>query len=157
MHAFLRILLFVLVGPAIGTLAMLLTTCAVSIARTGCPDDLLFLFSRWNDTLEIVAFGYVMGGAPALIAGVVASILPRFMATGWWYVGWVTLSGAIASTLVIFAFVVPSFSGMHAPSDWSNALSFMGMMAWIGGIAALGCTLLFGGLSRARTPMRVPA
>jgi hypothetical protein len=157
MRAFLRILLFIAVGPAIGTLAMLLTTGFVGLARSGRPDDLLFLFSRWRDNLEIMEFGYVMGGVPALVAGIVASILPRFMPVGWRYVGWVTLSGAVASALVIFAFLVPSFAGINPPSDWGNALSFLGMMGWIGGVAAFGCTLLFEGLSKARSRTRVPA
>jgi hypothetical protein len=79
------------------------------------------------------------------------------MTTGWWYVGWVTLSGALASALIIFAFIIPSFAGTTPPNDLGNALSFMGLMAWIGGVAALCCTLLFDGLSRATMQTRVTA
>ena len=157
MRAFLRIALFVVVGPAIGTLSMLLTTSLLDFARTGSPDSLRFMFEQFAQSPSLFAFGYVMGGVPALIAGIVASILPRFMTTGWPYVGWVTLSGAVSSALIIFAFIIPSFAGASPPSDLGNALAFMGMMAWIGGIAALSCTLLFDGLSRATLRTRVPA
>jgi len=157
MRAFLRILLFVAVGPPIGTLAMILTTSLLDVARTGSPDGLVYASVQVFRSPELFAVGYVMGGVPALIAGIVASILPRFMKTGWPYVGWVTLSGAVASTLIILVFVGPSFAGTSPPSDWTNALSFMGLMGWIGGVAAFCCTLLYDGLSRAAIRTRVPA
>ena len=157
MRAFLRILLFVAVGPAIGALAMILTTSLIEVARTGSPDGLVYASAQLFHSPELFAFGYVMGGVPALIAGIVASILPRFIATGWAYVAWVTLSGVVASTLIILAFVGPSIAGATPPSDWTNVLSFMGLMGWIGGIAALCCTLLFDALSRMAVRTRVPA
>jgi hypothetical protein len=157
MRAFLRILLFVIVGPPIGTLAMMLTSGVINLARTGRPDDLVFLFTQVFQSTMLVGMGYVMGAVPALVAGVVAAILPRFMKTGWAYRWWVTLSGAVASVVVVFAFIGPSSMGATPPSDLGNALSFMGMMAWIGAVAALCCTLIFDGLSRMSVRTRVPA
>jgi len=147
MRAVLRILLFVIVGPPIGTVAMMLATGVPTLLRTGRIDELAYAVAQIFESPMLLQMGYVMGALPALIAGIVASILPRFIKTGWPYRLWVTLSGALASVVVIFAFIGPS--SMGASPDLFNAGSFLGIMAFTGAVAALCCILIFEGLSQA--------
>ena len=79
------------------------------------------------------------------------------MAAGWPYRGWVTLSGALASVLSVFVLVGPSVVGTTSWSEFGNLAGFLLMMAWIGGVAAFCCTLIFDGLSRVAVRARVAA
>ena len=155
MGAFLRILLFVIVGPPIGTVAMMLATGVPTLLRRGRVDDLAYAVTQIFESPMLLQMGYLMGAVPALIAGVVASILPRFIKTGWPYRLWVTLSGALASVVVIFAFIGPSSIG--ASPDLFSAGSFLGLMAFTGAVAALCCILIFEGLSHVMVRTQAPA
>jgi hypothetical protein len=157
MRAFLRIVLFVVIGPPIGTFAMIFTSSLPDLARTGSPDGLMYAATQLFHSLDLIEFGYVMGGLPALIAGIVASALPRVMTTGWAYRAWVTLSGALASAVVIFAFLGASSMGVSAASNLANAAGFLGLMAWTGAVAAFSCTLIFEGLSHTAVRTRAAA
>lgn len=157
MLAFLRILLFVVIGPPIGTFTMILTSSVPDVARTGSPDGLLYAATQLFHAPDLFEFGYVMGGLPALIAGIVAAVLPRFMSTGWAYRAWVTLSGAIASAVVTFAFLGPSSMGVSSTSNWANAGAFLGLMAWTGAVAAFCGTVIFEGLSHTMVRTRAAA
>ena len=97
MRAFLRIFTCVLVGPPVGTLAFLLGTGLWTLATTGRTGDLSFVAQGIVSPM-ILTFGYVLGGVPALLAGIAASVMARRMVPGWMYRFWVMVAGGDTST-----------------------------------------------------------
>jgi hypothetical protein len=143
MRALLRIVTFVVVGPPVGLLAYLLGTALYDIVRAGRFSDLPEVV-RMLVSPEIVGISYVVGGGPALLAGVVGAVLVRFLAPGWRYRLWVMLAAAIASAIGTMWIT----SGAPAGGNWLPVISFGVQMALTGAAAALASTLVFEGLSR---------
>jgi len=139
MRGFLRVLLFVVVGPFIGLVVFALCVGFSTLITKSSTDD--FAFGALLDP-QILLITYTMGGGPALIDGVFATIIARRV-TGWPYWGWVTLFGAGVS-VAIFLLLGMRNSGLTA----SDALG-IAMVAGSGGIAGFVCALLFDALSAA--------
>ena len=148
MRDFLRILTFLVVGPAVGTLAFVFGGSLYSWATSGKSDDVIFMAGHIFTSPFVFAFGYLLGGIPSVLSGIAASVMARQMPPGWRYRLWVGVAGAIASVVGTIWLAVPrGFGDDRGPiSVWA----FIAVIAVTGALAAFVSALAFDGLSRLR-------
>lgn len=136
MRGFLRLMVFVLVGPYVALVVMSLALGTYTYVMTGSmrdfvyPDDLL---TGWL----LVAI-YAIGFVPALFSGIVAIFVAR-AASGWRYWLWMALVGAVPCLLLALLMT----SGGPEMMGKSGALPLLIGLPLAGAVAAAGCAALF--------------
>lgn len=136
MRGFLRLVVFVLVGPYVGLVVMSLTLGTYTYLTTGSmrdfvlPDDLM---TGWL----LVAI-YTIGFVPALLSGIAAIFVARAVA-GWRYWLWMALVGAVPCLLLALLMT----SGGPEMMGKSGALPLLIGLTLAGAVAAAGCAALF--------------
>ncbi len=140
MRAFLRIVLFVAVGPLVGLLAMAVLIGSYTFATTGSTRDFAIGPELFAPGILLVA--YTVGGLPALLTGIVASLVARVIA-GWRYWLWMALAGGLISLAggVLVIGGGPEMVGVR------EQLPTIVLMALAGAIAGIACATLFDGLA----------
>ncbi|MEO6014460.1 MAG: hypothetical protein ABIQ30_12865 [Devosia sp.] len=136
MRAFLRILLFGAVGPYVGLLALSLLIGSHTLITRGSPRDFVFGPELLSPGILIVT--YSVGGIPALLAGIAASIAARWIA-GWQL--WLTIG--IVGGLFSVAIALALFGGgpeMFGEGEQAPVSLLVGAS---GAIAAFACAALF--------------
>ena len=139
MHALLRIVLFVAVGPFVGLLAMSVLIGMYTLVTSGRTSDFTFGPELFTPALLIIS--YSIGGGPALLTGIASIFVARWK-SGW--AGWlvIALVGAAISFIgVLVLFGPPDLKGTTTDSQLSLLLGLAGAVA--GGV----CAILFDGLS----------
>jgi len=136
MRGFLRIVLFVVLGPYLGLAMMSLTIGTYTYATNGSmrdfvlPDDLL---TGW-----LLVVIYAIGFVPALLSGIVAIFLSRAV-SGWRYWLWMAVVGAVPCVLLALLMTTggPEMMGK------SGELPLLIGMTLAGAVAASLCAALF--------------
>ena len=140
MRGFLRVVLFVVAGPYVGLLAMVLQIGSHTLLTTGSPRDFILGPELLAPGILIVA--YSVGLVPALLSGI-AAILVTWRFTGWLYWLLMALIGGLVSLggALVVTGGGPEVVGVReqAPVLWLITLA--------GVIAALVCAMLFDGLA----------
>lgn len=140
MRGFLRLLLFVIVGPYLGLMAMSLTIGSYTYATTGSTRDFIYGDDLMEPWLLIVT--YTIGFLPALLAGIVAIFVARRV-SGWRYWLWMALVGAVPS----FALAALLASGGPEMSGTNGMLPVLVGVTFAGGAAAFICAAVFDALA----------
>ena len=141
MRGFLRVLLFVAIGPYVGLLTFALGIGLWTLVTTGSMRDFTFGPELLSPGILIVT--YTVGGIPALIDGIGATILARWVSS-WPYRGWVALLGAAMGALA----VVLIGGGELGLSPGASGLSPVTVLLTLaGGVAGFVCALTFDGLA----------
>jgi hypothetical protein len=140
MRAFLRIVLFVVVGPFVGLLAMAVLIGSFTLVTTGSPRDFAIGPELFAPGILIVT--YTLGGLPALLTGIVASLVARAIA-GWRYWLWMALAGGLIS----LAGAVVAIGGGPEMIGVREQPQLIVLMTLAGAIAGIVCAMLFDGLA----------
>ncbi|MEO7221811.1 MAG: hypothetical protein ABIY37_05005 [Devosia sp.] len=140
MRAFLRIVLFTVAGPFVGLLAMAVLIGSYTLATTGSTRDFAIGPELFAPGILLVA--YTLGGLPALLTGIVASLLARAIA-GWRY--WLLI--ALAGGLISLAGAVVAIGGGPEMIGVREQPQLVVLMTLAGAIAGILCAMLFDGLS----------
>jgi hypothetical protein len=141
MRSFVRIVLFTVIGPYVGLLAVAVLIGSYTLATTGSPRDFVFGAELVSPGILLVA--YTVGGIPALVSGIVAIFVGRWL-SGWRYWLSMALLGGIISLVGGFALVGggPEMVGVREQAP------VLVLVAIAGAVAALVCAALFDGLAR---------
>lgn len=140
MRGLLLLLLYVVIGPYFGLLAIALLIGSYTLITTGSPRD--FTFGPELMSPGILIATYSVGLVPALLSGIVAIfVAPRI--TGWRYWLWMALVGALVSLAGAFVLV----GGGPEMVAVSQRNPVIGLVALSGAIAAFACAALFDGLA----------
>ncbi len=139
MRGFLRVVVFVFVGPFVGLLAMALIIGTYTLVTTGSPRDFTFGPELLVPGILIVA--YSIGLTPALLTGIVAIFVAR-RTPGWRYWLWMALLGGVISLAGSFVVIGggPELIGVR------DQAPLIVMMTLAGIVAAFVCAMLFDGL-----------
>ena len=140
MRAFLRMALFLVVGPFVGLLAIALLIGSYTLVTTGSPRD--FRFGPELLVRGILIVTYTIGIVPALLTGLAALFVARRV-TGWANWLWMALVGGIISLAGGFVMV----DGGPEVIGVSQQQSVIVLVAMAGGIAAFVCAMLFDGVA----------
>lgn len=141
MRSFLRVVFFTVVGPYVGLLAMALLIGSYTLATTGSPRDFVFGPELFSPGILIVA--YTVGGFPALLSGIAAIFVRRWLLS-WRYWLAMALVGGVISLAGAFVLVGggPEMIGAREQAP------VLVLVALAGAVAALVCAALFDGLAR---------
>jgi 4-amino-4-deoxy-L-arabinose transferase-like glycosyltransferase len=138
MRGFLRVLLYVVLGPYVGLLAMALLIGSWTLATTGSPRD----FTLGAELLSplILMITYTVGVIPALLTGIAAIFVARRLA-GWrsWLL--VALIGGVVSFAGAFL-VAGGGPEMIGPNSQGSVTV---LLTLAGAIAGLVCAMVFDG------------
>ena len=136
MRAILRVLLYAVVGPAMGLVTFMLYVGFFSLVTRGTTSDFPFpaLLDRSNYQLA-----YVYGIGPAVIDGIFATVLTRRL-SGAWYGLAVAAFGAVVSAGGSVALGVVQYGGT----------GIIAVFALCGFVAGFVCAALFGALAALR-------
>ena len=140
MRGFLRVVLFVVAGPYVGLLAMVLLVGSHTLLTTGSPRDFILGPELLAPGILIVA--YSVGLVPALLSGIAAILIAGRLA-GWPYWLWMALVGGMVSLAGAFVLIGggPEMVGVREQAP------VLGLITLAGAIAALVCAMLFDGLA----------
>ena len=135
----LRILLYVTVGPFVGSIGVAIAVGLSTLVSTGNSRD----FSGWDALVspQILIVSYSLGVLPALLTAIVSIVVDRRL-RGWRHWLWAALSGAIIScTLAWLTFgIAPVGAGLEP-------VIFTTVIASAGALAGLVCSAVFDGLA----------
>ena len=139
MRAFLRLVLFVAIGPIVGLVAMSVFGGLNTLVSNGSMRDFVFGPELFAPGILIVA--YMVGGGPALLT-VIGSIFIARWRTGWRGWLWTALCGAILSLMGLWVLVGSPLLGGPGGDRFIGV-----MVALDGGVAGFVCAALFDGLA----------
>jgi hypothetical protein len=151
MLTFLRILTFGLIGPPVGMVVMLFGTASYDYFLLGTTGDFSMVFGSLISP-PMLAICYVFGGVPALLDGILASVLARRVNGGLLYF-WAAAAGAVLSAIFVCWVILGGSSGIDPMKPWA----FVGIVAATGagaGVISLG---VFDGVTRLRQRRPQPA
>ncbi len=144
MRSFLRILLFVAIGPFVGLVAMSALIGTYTFALSGSTRDYVF----GPDLLApyILLITYTVGAIPALLTGIASIFISRRW-TGWPGYLLTAVVGAVVSFIGMWAmFGPPRFTSVGGDSQLTLIVGLAGA------VSGLVCAPLFDGLSALRRP-----
>lgn len=134
---FLRILLYLAVGPLVGLIGASLAIGFGTLMTSGSFRD----FSGWDALVspQLLIFAYTVGAIPALLTAIVAIVIAgRVTGIPHWL--WVALAGAAVSC--ILAWLV---FGISPVAEGMRPVTFTTVFAAAGSLAGLVCAMLFDG------------
>jgi hypothetical protein len=135
----LRVLLYVTVGPFVGSIGVAIAVGLSTFVSTGNWRD----FSGWEALVspQILIVSYSLGVLPALLTAIVSIVIDRRL-RGWRHWLWAALSGAIIScTLAWLTF------GMAPVGAGLEPVIFITVIASAGALAGFVCAAVFDGLA----------
>lgn len=138
MRAFLRVLLFLLIGPFIGLLVLSLAIGLWTLVTSGSMRD--FTFGPELLAPGILLISYTVGGIPALLTGVASIFVMRWSAG---FAGWgitAIVGGAISLVGALFLFG----PGMSTGGQDNQIIV---IMVLAGAVAGFVCAALFDGIA----------
>jgi hypothetical protein len=141
MRSFLRVMLFTLAGPYVGLLAMGVLIGSYTLATTGSTRDFVLGPELLSPGILIVA--YSVGGIPALLSGIAAIFVGRWL-SGWRY--WLTM--ALVGGAISLAGALVLVSGGPEMVGVREQAPLLVLVTLAGAVAALACAALFDGLAR---------
>lgn len=138
-RGFLRILLYVVLGPFVGSVGAMLAIATTTLATTGSIRD----FTGWEALVSppLLIISYTLGLVPALLTAIVSIVIERQM-KGWRHWLWAALSGAIitcALAWVVFG-AAPVAQGMQP-------VMFTAVIGSAGALAGFVCAASFDALA----------
>lgn len=142
MRALLRLVLFLLVGPLVGLLAVSAGIGVWTLASQGSLRDFTYGWDLLAPGVLIVS--YTVGGFPALLTGVADIFVARWRPG---VAGWAIsalIGGAISLLAAWFLFVPLNNTSQDRP--------FVVILALAGATAGFVCAALFDGLAALRRP-----
>lgn len=151
MRALLRTLTFVLTGPPVGMVIMLFGTALYDYATLGTTADFSMVLGSLISP-PLLAICYTFGGIPALLDGILATVLARRVGGGLLYF-WVAAVGAVLSAIFVCWVILGGSSGIDPMKPWA----FVAIIAAGGagaGVISLG---IFDGVTRLRQHRLQPA
>jgi len=137
MRAFLRIVLFLLVGPMVGLLAVSLGIGTWTLLTQGSLRDFTYGWDLLAPGILVIA--YTVGGFPALLTGVAGIFIARWRPgiAGW---ALTALVGGAISILAAWIILGPLATG-------SETKQIAVVVTLAGAISGLVCAALFDGLA----------
>ena len=135
----LRILLYVAIGPFIGSIGVAIVVGLSTFVLTGSLRD----FSGWEALVspQLLIVSYTLGLLPALLTAVVSIVIDRQL-RGWRHWLWAALSGAIISCVLAWL----TF-GMAPVGAGLEPVIFTAAIASAGALAGFVCAAVFDGLA----------
>jgi hypothetical protein len=136
----LRILLYVTVGPFVGSIGVAIAVGLSTFVATGSLRD----FTGWEALLspQLLIVSYSLGVVPALLTAIVGIVIDRQL-RGWRHWLWSALSGAIISCILAWLTfgTAPVGAGLE-PVIFTTAIGTAGALA------GFVCPAMFDGLAR---------
>lgn len=139
MRGFLRVLLFVVIGPLVGLLVLALLVGCYTLITTGSTRD--FAFGPELVSPGILIATYAVGGIPALLTGIAAIFVARWK-SGW--AGWLITLLVGASITLVGVVVVLGGPGLE---DVRRDPEVVTVLTLSGAAAGFVCAMLFDGLA----------
>lgn len=131
----LRILLYVAIGPFVGSVGAFLAIGTVTLLRSGSFRDFSGAEALFSPQILIVS--YTLGTLPALLVAIVGIVIERQM-TAWQHWLWSALSGAlIACVLAWLTF------GLTPIGEGLLPVVFVSVIGSAGALAGFVCAALF--------------
>ena len=149
MRGFLRIMLFVVVGPFVGLLAMSVLVGSYTLVTQGSARDFTFGPQLFAPTILIVT--YMIGSGPALLTAVATIFIGqrwRMGPAGWAITALVGAVISLVAALVLFG---------RAQTAADDSTQMIVLMTLTGAIAGFACSALFDGLAALLGRRRVAA
>ena len=139
MKRFLRILLYVVLGPFIGSIGAVVAIGVSTLIRFGSFRDFQGMEALVSPPILIVS--YTLGAVPALLTAIVGIVIERQM-TGWRIWLWSALSGAIiACVLAGLTF------GLTPMGDELLPVVFLSVIGTAGALGGFVCAALYDALA----------
>jgi hypothetical protein len=135
----LRILLYIAIGPFIGSIGVAITVGASTFVMTGSLRD----FTGWEALVspQLLIVSYTLGVLPALLTAIVSIVIDRQL-RGWRHWLWAALGGAVISCILAWLTfgTAPVGAGLE-PVIFTTAIGAAGALA------GFVCAAVFDGLA----------